>query len=582
MIQYRCKMSNNQLKEAQKQCNAEIATAISKKYSISLQTNVELHFEPNRKADASFAAFSLAAQLKKKPFQIAEEIAREIKPTKFIESVNALNGFVNFTFSQAYFEKTLKETSEKNYGKKQKNKKIAIVEYSSPNVGKPLHIGHMRSTIYGDSLKKILLSQGWKVIGSNFLCEAGAQVAKLIVGLRHYKASEIKDERELVKYYTRINKEIENNAELGEETRKVLEKMEAGEKEIASELKKVRNLSVPAMHKIYKELNVKFDEEIYDSNLIESGKKLVQEAIEKKIAFKDENDEIVADLEKYGVPNLIILRSNNTTLYSTRDFGLAESRWEKYKPDLSVIVTGSDQNLHFKQFIKILELMNKPIAQKMKHIGYGLINLPEGKISTRLSRVVLLEDVIQEASEAAEKEITAREPNASDLKQRSRAIGVGALKFAVLKVSAEKNITFDFKTMVSFEGDTSAYLQYSLVRCKSILRKVREAKKTKKEKSENKNKIEKYEFNKEEKELIHKLGEYQFVVEKAARNLAPHIICDYLLKTSATFSKFYSMHSVLEAESEEAKAARIKIVKSTANVLEKGIELLGITSIEKM
>ncbi|MFH1247342.1 MAG: arginine--tRNA ligase [Candidatus Micrarchaeota archaeon] len=589
------------------ECEALLVRILKEKYSIvDVNPKVEVHFEQSRKADASCSiAFQLAGKLKKKPAEIAEEIVESCNTTniqaskqakqakqqsKFVEKISSVNGFVNFTFSNEYYEQALSNSLEKNYGDATLNGKTAMVEYSSPNVGKPLHIGHVRSTIYGDVLKKLLKSQGWKTIGSNYLCEAGTQVSKLIVGLRHYGALKVKDEKELLEYYVKINAEIEKNPALAEETRNTLEKMEAGEKEIAAELKKVRDLSVPPIHRIYKQLEVEFDEEIFDSDFIESGKKVVERAIQNKIAFKDKNNEVVANLEEYKIPNLIILRSNGTTLYSTRDLGLAESRWKKYKPDFSIIVTGSDQILHFKQFIKILELLKMPIAEKMKHIGYGLVMLPEGKISSRLGRVVLLQDIIDEAAKAAEKEILSRQSDVEqkELKQRALAIGVSALKFAILKVSAEKNITFDFEKMASFEGDTGPYLQYSLVRCKSIL-----------EKAENKNKQtetqkiqktakkitktrEKYELNNEEKELLLQISGFPTILANSANSLSPHVLCDYLLKTAAAFSKFYSMHSVLEAENQAAKEKRIQIVKATTNVMQSGLNLLGITPLEKM
>ncbi|MFH0713531.1 MAG: arginine--tRNA ligase [Candidatus Micrarchaeota archaeon] len=573
--------------KARQECQELIEKTLEKLYKIKKEANVEVHFESSRKADASTAvAFQLAQELKKNPVQIASEIAAQCKPTKLIDSISALGGFVNFTFSQEYYKNAIAESVDVPFGSAKPNGKVAIVEYSSPNVGKPLHIGHCRSTIYGEVLKKLLIANGWETTGSNFLCEAGTQVAKLIVGMRHYGGAKVKDERELLDYYVRINSEIEKNPQLAEETRSVLEKMESGDKEIAAELKHVRDLSLPAVHELYKQLNVTFDEEIYDSDYITHGKELVQEAVEKKIAFKDKTGEIVGNIESTGVPNLIILRSNGTTLYSTRDLGLAEARWKKYKPDLSVIVTGSDQNLHFRQVVKLLELLKRPIAGRIKHIGYGLIMLPEGKLSSRAGRVVFLQDVINEAADAAEKEILTRQPdiNKKEAKLRAKEIGVAALKFALLKVSAEKNITFDFNKMVSFEGDTGAYLQYSLVRCKSILEKSEAEKKENKKsaKSKKTKTTPHYELNQEEKELLIILSAFPLVVENAARSLAPQVICDYLLKTAAAFSKFYSLHSVLNAESEELKAQRIELVKATANVMQKGLKILGITPMERM
>lgn len=557
---------------------ALVSTAVKKLYEINVEVVVDAPGKTGSDA-ATPVAFQLSRQVKKNPAEIAEKIAGEIKPKNLIARCEAVNGYLNFVASEKLFTITLTESGKQNYGAVLKPiGKKAIVEYSSPNVGKPLHVGHMRSTIYGDAVAKLLKNQGWNVVSSNFLCEAGAQVAKLIVGLRHYGAKKIKDEKELLNYYVKINTEIEKSPALAEETRKVLEKMEAGEKEIAAELKRVRELSIPPLNQIYKELNVEFDEDVFDSDYVDAGKKLVEEGVQKNIAFREEKTgEIVAQLEEHSLPNLIILRSNGTTLYSTRDLGLAEARWNKYHPDLSVIVTGSDQNLHFKQFAKILQLLKRPIAEKIRHIGYGLVVLPEGKISSRAGRVVLLQDVIDQASKAAEKEILAREPDTGkkELAQRSRAIGIAAIKFAVLKLSAETTVNFDFDKMASFEGDTGAYVQYSYVRCNSILEKATEEKiKTKKSKS--------YQFNSEERSLLLQLALFPEILKSSAHSLAPHTLCNYLLKLCAVFSTFYAAHSVIKAESSEARAARLEMVKATANVLRSGLEILGISAVERM
>ncbi len=578
---------------AKEECEALVAKILAEKYSLTdVKPQVEVHFENSRKADASCSiAFQLAGKLKMAPAKIAEEIAKQIKKGKLIEKATALNGFVNFTFSPAYYAAVLVESSKNNYGCKTGNPnsgnngsqqpETVIVEYSGPNVGKPLHIGHIRSTIYGHSVKNLLASQGNSTIGFNYLGDSGAQVAKLLLALEEYKdLPEIKTEKDLLQYYVKINAEIEGNPGLKERERKILEAIETGDPTVQSGLDKVRQLSLTAFKESYKILNVEFDEIQGESKYIVPAKKIVEECIEKKIAFKDKGGEIVAELEPQ-LPNAVLVRSNGTTLYLTRDLALADYKFQKYKFDESIYVTANEQNLHFRQVFATLKKLGRNYNNR--HVGFGLIKIEGTKLSTREGKVLLLADVIHEAQEEAKAQIISRDTNTDikpiELNKRALAIGLAALKFAVLKVSAEKDINFDFKSMVSFEGDTGAYLQYSLVRCKSILEK---ATTLKTGATATLVKEETPELNQEEKELLLHISAFPNVTASAAKSLSPHVLCDYLLKTAASFSKFYSMHSVLDAESEAMKQQRLEIVKGTANVMQKGLELLGITPLDRM
>ncbi|MDP3741852.1 MAG: arginine--tRNA ligase [Candidatus Micrarchaeota archaeon] len=577
---------------AQEECKALVAKCLADKFSINdTSPNIEMHFEQGRKADASCSiAFQLAAKLKMSPIKISEEIAKQIKKGKLVEKATSLNGFVNFTFTHEYYASALREGCEKNYGcKAEKNtgSETVVIDYSCPNVGKPLHIGHIRSTIYGHSVKNLLMSQGKKTIGFNYLGDSGAQVAKLLLALEEYKdLPEIKTERDLLQYYVKINVEVEKNPALKERERKILEAIESGDAQVQSGLDKVRQLSLTAFKESYKILGVQFDEIQGESNYIEPAKKIVQECIEKKIAFKDKGGELVCELEPQ-LPNAVLVRSNGTTLYLTRDLALADYKFHKYKFNESIYITANEQNLHFRQVFATLEKLGR--SYNNRHVGFGLIKIEGTKLSTREGKVLLLADVIREAQEEAKTQIISRNNDSNikpiELNKRALAIGLAALKFAVLKVSAEKDINFNFKAMVSFEGDTGTYLQYSLVRCKSILEKAGEESKDEKIESEKMKKIKtvkKYDFNTEEKELLLHISAFPNVTANAAKSLSPHVLCDYLLKTAAAFSKFYSMHSVLDAESEAAKQQRLEMVNATANVMQKGLELLGITALEKM
>ena len=536
--------------------------------------------------DLAFACFEAAKKSGRNPVELAKQIALSVSSelTPEFSSCEAVNGFVNFFFSDSLLRQAVEEAlalrGEYGFGVEGKGK-TAVIDYSSPNVGKPLHVGHIRSTILGDSFKRLLRARGWKVVGSNFLGEAGTQVAMLLVGLRKYGVQTLSDEKELVDYYVRINKEAEGDEELAREVRRVLEAMENGDERVAAELKRVRQASLPPLEKNYGLLGVSFEETLFDTDFALAAKPLVEEAVAKKIAFKEETGETVARLEQCGLPNVVLLRSNGTTLYSSRDLALADWRWKKHGFDECIYVTGADQNTHFRQVFKILELLGRPYAGRLKHVGFGLICLPEGKFSTREGRIVLLEDLLAAASEEARKEIVERrkhteertggEYSEKEVEETARAIGVGATKFAFLRVGAEKNIVFDLKKVVSFEGDTGAYVQYTLVRCLNILRKAGDAQP-----------VFSGRLALEEKRLARSLADYPLVVSCAAASLAPHLVCDYLLKLCADLSSFYEACPVLKAESSETMARRLALVKATSIVLENGLGLLGISTPKRM
>ncbi|MEM4254995.1 MAG: arginine--tRNA ligase [Candidatus Norongarragalinales archaeon] len=559
------------LEKAIRECEKKAAAAVKKLYGESTAVKIEVSREYG---DLSFACFPLAAKTKKSPAEIAKTLAAELKGIEFVEKTEAVDGYVNFFLNDDYHSRAIAEALGENFGKGTEGKgKKVVVEFSSPNVGKPMHVGHIRSTILGDSIARVLRERGYEVIASNYLCEAGTQVAKLLLGLKKYKIGEIKDEKQLLNYYVKINEEIEKDESLSKGVHEILEGMEDGNPAILKQLRAVRDLSVKPLQENYEKLGVSFTEEIFDSDFVIEGKKLAMEAKQKGIARVEKDGELVAFLEEHGLPNLVILRSNGTTLYSTRDLSLADSRFKNYNPALSIIVTGSDQSMHFKQVYKILELLGRGYTDRFRHVGFGLIYLESGKLSSRKGNVLFLKDLLDEATRAAREEIREKEriPEKT-LGEIANTIGVGSVKFGFLRVSNQKNITFNPSKAVSFEGDTGAYVQYTAVRAKNILRKAEAKAKAIPEKAC---------FNDTERKIAFQLSLYPRVVEQTSRNFEPHAICDYLLKLSATFSEFYEKCPVVQSKGEE-KAKRIAIVAATLNVIEKGLSLLGIKIPEKM
>ncbi len=570
-----------------------IARAVSGEFAMemdahSVQVSAPRDAEIQTADLCSPVSFELAKKLGLPPAKVAERLLPRISqalqgaPDGLLAKCGVLNGYLNFSFSSAFFEKAAFEASNRGerFGSSDFGQgKTVVIDFSSPNVGKPLHIGHIRSTILGDSIRNLFSFCGYKTIASNYLCEAGAQVAKLMLAVQEFGAEKIKDEKDLLGYYVKISGQIDADPALKEKAAKILEQMENGDPAVLRGLAAVREISLPPVYKSYGTLGVSFDEECFDSTLVESAKKIVSEAVEKKVAFKDKTGEIVGDLEsRCTLPNFILLRSNGTTLYGTRDLALADYRWEKYRFDSDIYVTASEQNLHFKQVFKILEFLGREYVSRCEHIGFGLIFLEGGqKLSSRKGSVLLLEDVLDEAVAKAREEIKRKaEYSEREIGEIAKEVGVAAVKFAVLRVTAEKNIPFSAARAVSFEGDSGAYLQYTFVRCQNILRKAKEQGISFSAPAAHSD------YAPSEREVVKLIAAFPSVVESACNKRAPQQLCDYLLKLASAFSSFYAACPVLAAESEGEKKKRLVIVAATKNAMANGLTLLGIRLPEKM
>ena len=576
--------------KAVEQAKTLIADSARKEFGKNVENAVVAPARDPGQADlASPICFSLAKELGKNPAELAKELAEEINKqlvktaAGHLERAEAANGYVNFFFSQKFFDDSVGQavTAGEGFGSWTfgKGRKI-VVDFSSPNVGKPMHIGHIRSTILGDSVRKLLQKCGFNVVGENYLCEAGNQVATLMLGIQEFGPEKLKDDKDLLDYYVRISQKVEGDEELKKKALEIVHKMENGDKSIAGQLKKVRDISLPPLYRNYLALGVEFESEVFDSEVVELGKKMVAEAVEKGAAFKDETGgEIVGNLEeKTKLPNLVILRSNGTTLYSTRDLGLAEERWQKYKFDAAIYVTASEQNTHFRQVFKLLELMGREYAAKMEHIGFGLIFLEGGqKLSSRKGQVLLLEDVLAEAVEKAGKEIGREGYSDEERKTIAEQVGIAAVKFAVLRVTSQKDIHFSPEKSVSFQGDTGAYVQYTFVRSRKILEKAAEEGKEKAGKANGN-----YSYLPEERLVAKTVAEFPAVVKNAAEARQPNQVCDYLLRLCAAFSTFYNNCPVLKAETAEGREKRLELVRAVNATLGEGLKLLGMRTPAKM
>jgi len=522
--------------------------------------------------------FKLAKKLKKSPNQIAGDILKKIKLSKKIpiKKIEVKNGYINFFFDyEKLTELTLKTIlkQKENYGSEKKKEKI-MVEFSQPNTNKPMHIGHARNTFLGDSLSKILDFDGYKIIRANYQGDTGLHIAKVILMYKMFgknKKPDIKPDHFVGNLYSRFEKEVNKNPELKDEAKKILRKCEEEDKEIIKTWKKLREWSLKGLNETYRRLKIKFDVDFFESEFEKAGKEYVKKLLKKKIAHKLKDGAIVADLEKHGLPSTIILRADGTALYYTKDLALGIKKFEEYNIDKSIYVVGSEQKMYLKQIFKMLELLGYKKAKQCYHLPYGLVMLPEGKMSARKGNVVLLDNLLNELKHLAYKKVEKNNPKLSVREKNiiSEKIAIGALKYALVKISPERNILFNKKEVIKLEGNTGPYLQYSNVRMNSILKK---AKKWKQE-FENKN------LTKQEKKLINKLIEFPTIVEKASNDYRPHYICNYIYDLSTIFNEFYHTCPVIKSKQ---KNFRLTLTKATGIVIENGLNLLGIEVPKKM
>ncbi len=546
--------------------------------------------------DFAFPCFILSKKEKKKPEKIAEEISlklnKKIKKLKEIEKVEAVNSYINFLANLKEFtDLTFKKIDKVEKQGKKKNK--IVIDFSSPNIGKPLHVGHVRSTILGDSIKKIHAFFNNKVIGINYLGDTGLHIGKLIHAYKLWgddKKIRKNPGKELLSLYVkfckkekvRTDKEVKKNPgqedkeeyisnEWTEKAKEELKKLERGDKENKKIWEKLKKYSLNSFEKVYKILGIEFDEITGQSKFSKKGKKVVNKALKKKIAQKRGGGEVAVKLEKDNLPDKVILRKDKTALYSTQDLGSAVKRYEKYKFDKMIYVVGSEQELYFKQIFKILEKLGYKWSDNLIHLPFGLISIEGGKISSREGKVVFLEEVLNKAKQEALKQIKKKNPKLKNKKKTAEKLGISALKYSTLSKEPIKNIKFSFKEALNFEGESGPYLQYSYVRASSILKKTR--KKGKYEKG----KI--IEFDKEEVKLIKKLDLFLETVKKAKQKLNPSLIANYAFELASLFNEFYHSCQVIGSEKQ---AFRLKLVESFKKIMKLSLQLLGIEPVEEM
>lgn len=523
--------------------------------------------------DFAFPCFILAKEMKKNPVEIAKDLAGKIKSKEF-EKIEAKGPYINFFVNKTdlaknTLSKILKEKDK--YGSSAFGKgKTIVIDMSSPNMAKPFGIGHLRSTIIGNSISQISSFLGFKMIKINYLGDWGTPYGKIIAGFNEFGSkSELKKNpiKHLYEIYVKVSKD-ENFDEKGRETFK---KLESGDKETLKIWKEFRELSLKEFDKIYKLLNIKFDV-ISGESLYNNKMDAIVKELEKKNLLEKSEGAMIVNLEKYNLEPCLIKKSDGATLYATRDITAAIDRYKTYKFDRLFYEVGQEQKLHFKQFFKVLELMGYSWAKNCVHIEHGLYLGEDGKkFATRHGKTVFMEEVLNETIELAKKEIAKREKvSGKELETRAKAIALAAILYGDLKNYRANDSIFDIDRFISFEGDTGPYLLYSYARAKSILTKA-------KYKKSNLNKINS--LNEKEKALITLLNNFPEIVLHAYTNLSPNIIANYSYTLSQSFNEFYHSSQVIGSEQEKL---RLALVDCFSQVLKNALNLLGISVIEKM
>jgi len=472
-----------------------------------------------------------------------------------IKRVEAKGGYVNFFFDYRRLAKDLLTTileEDEGYGSSDigKGEKV-LVEYSAPNPNKPMHIGHMRNNFIGMSIGSILKFSGYKVILVNWINDRGAHICKSLWGyLQFGKKDGLKEE----------NKEYE------EQNRELLKEWEIENPKVRALWKTMTEWAYEGWEETYKRQGCVFEKYYYESELYKRGKEIVLEHMEDGTFFKSKEGTIVANLEEYGLPGLVVLRSDGTSLYSTADLALTEQKVKDYPDARFVWIVGGAQKLYFQQLFTLCEILGIVEKKRCYHLGYGMVSLPAGKMSSRKGRVILADNLMDEVHMLVDKEVKKRNPKLSEQERYEVAerIALGAIKYAMLKIDAFKDLVFDVEEVIRFEGDTGPYLMYAHVRAEKILEK---AGNWKREPS-----IEN--MTEEEKELIKMLMNFPDVVKSSAKDMKPNYICNYAHELAEVFSKFYHSCPVIHSEG-KTRNFRLTLVDAFRITLRNCLSLLG-------
>ncbi len=537
--------------------------------------------------DLAFPCFRLAKQLRKAPALIASELAAQLEADDVFEKAQAVGPYVNLFINKKWFASYVLgeiESADENgtFGSSEEgNGKTVVLDYSSINVAKPFHIGHLRTTVIGNSLSRILRFMGYKTVSINYLGDWGTQFGKMLVAFRKWGEEEKVQQdgiRYLVQLYVRFHEEAEKDPALNDEARAAFTSMEHGDEEALALWRRFVDISLKDVSRVYELLDVKFDSYKGEGYFWDKTDKPIR-ILEEKGLLKDSEGAKIVDLSEEDMPPCLILKKDGSTLYATRDLAAVMYRKETYDFDKCLYITGLEQKLHFAQWFKVIEKMGMPWAKDLIHIPYGLISLEEGKLSTRGGNVIWLEDLLKEAIAKTKAIMEEKNPDLENMDEVAKEVGVGAVVFHDLFNNRIKEVTFKFDEVLNFDGETGPYVQYTYARARSVLRKAEAQLGWKKESLD---KVQTDVLTDEySQELIKILESFPEKVAEAKAKWEPYIITRFTVAVATAYNRFYHENAIL-TEEDEVRKARLYLTEVTTRVLKQGLYLIGVGAPEKM
>jgi arginyl-tRNA synthetase len=586
-----------------------ISEGLKSAFDLSV-SHEEITLQPTRKefeGTYTLVAFQFTKQTKKSPEETGRLLGEYLKEhVKEVRAYNVVKGFLNISISdhtwlQVFREDIMKES----FGMFPANGKKVLVEYSSPNTNKPLHLGHLRNNFLGYSVSEILKANGYSVVKLNLVNDRGIHICKSMLAYQKFgnnetpESSGMKGDHLIGKYYVMFDKiykeqiqkliesgkekeTAEKEAQILKEAQIMLLKWEEGDKEVVALWKKMNGWVYEGFDATYKMIGVDFDKFYYESETYLLGKAIVEEGLKKKVFYKKDDGSVWVDLTSDGLDEKLLLRGDGTSVYITQDLGTADLKHKDYSADASIYVVGNEQDYHFKVLKLILKKLGRAYADGIYHLSYGMVDLPSGKMKSREGTVVDADELVQEMIDTARRKTAELGKvegfNEDELKVLYRVVALAALKYFLLKVDPQKRMLFNPEESIDFQGNTGPYIQFNYARISALVRKAKQI-----DIHSSPTDFSDYkELHQSEKDLIICLNEFPKKIEAAGKEYAPSIIAQYVYDLSKAYSHFYTELSVFNAENEATKSFRIALSDAVAKAIKKSMQMLGIEVPERM
>ena len=594
----------------EQQISSLVKAAVKALYDVDAADNqIQLQkTRPEFEGNITLVVFPFVKLARKAPAQVAAEIGEELVKSDIIAKYNAVQGFLNLVIDDAFWIQQLQAiNADDQYGRQPERHQLMMIEYSSPNTNKPLHLGHVRNNLLGYSIAQIQEANGWNVVKTNIVNDRGIHICKSMLAWLKYgngetpESSGKKGDHLIGDYYVRFDVEYKKQiaeltskgmdeetakkeAPLMKEAQEMLRKWEANDPEVRGLWAKMNEWVYAGFDETYKRMGVSFDKIYYESNTYLEGKSEVEKGLASGQFYRREDGSVWADLTKDGLDEKLLLRSDGTSVYMTQDIGTAKLRFQDFPIDKMVYVVGNEQEYHFKVLSILLDRLGFPFGKELVHFSYGMVELPNGKMKSREGTVVdaddLMDKMIEDARDISKDKVnTLQGITEQETNEIARKVGLGALKYFILKVDPRKNMLFNPAESIDFNGNTGPFIQYTYARIQSVLRKVTRAEGT--------INGEAYTraggtLNPKELDLIQRLCEYPAAVRAAGEEFSPAIICNYAYALACEFNSFYHDLSILNEPDEHKKALRLLLSANVAKVLRSAMALLGIEMPERM